>query len=205
MTFQTVVQTNLQKMGLYSGAIDGALGPKSYQGILADLSHHIPAERLPAFPTALSTALPAGGIDSPLRICHFLAQIAHESGGFQYWFELGNTAYFQKYEGRHDLGNIVSGDGYRFRGRGLIQLTGRSNYASYGAKLSLDLIGNPDLASTTEVAVELAVSFWNSHGLSAYADKDDIQTITHRINGGLTGLADRQLYLTKLKSLFGVA
>lgn len=148
---------------------------------------------------------PPAGIDTPIRQAHFLAQLAHESGGFIYDHELwGPTPAQKKYEGRKDLGNTVAGDGRRYAGRGYIQLTGRANYTTYGKALGLDLVGNPEIAATPEVAVRVAIEYWDSHHLNGFADKDDITTITRKINGGLNGLEDRKAYLVKAKKALGV-
>jgi putative chitinase len=140
------------------------------------------------------------GIDNHLREAHFLAQAAHESAGFrtlhEYW---GPTAAQKGYEGRKDLGNIKPGDGFKYRGRGIFQLTGRANYHVIGQKLELNLEGDPDLAANPDVATRIAGLYWQSRGLSALADHDDVLAITRKINGGLNGLADRRAYLIKAK------
>lgn len=130
--------------------------------------------------------------DNVERETHFLAQVAHESGAFQYVREIASGA---AYEGRADLGNTEPGDGTRFRGRGLIQITGRANYASCGAALGLDLLDNPVLLELPVNAARSAGWFWQSHGLNALADNGDARAITRRINGGLNGLQDRMSYL----------
>ncbi len=146
---------------------------------------------------AFDAHLHAAQIKPPLRLAHFVAQTAEETGGFQWMHELGGPDYFAKYDGRADLGNSAPGDGYRFRGRGLIMLTGRANYETYGAKLSLNLWGDPDLAMEPDAATQIAVAFWTDHGLNALADADDIEAITRRVNGGLTGLAMREAYYAR--------
>ncbi len=128
----------------------------------------------------------------------FLAQLAHESGGFRWDHELGNRAYFSRYDGRKDLGNSQPGDGYRFRGRGWIQLTGRSNYNTYGKKLGIDLMNNPDLATTKDVAAKIACQYWVDHNCNALADSGNFIAITKKINGGTNGLKDRQAWLAKI-------
>lgn len=138
-------------------------------------------------------------INTPLRVIHFLAQLAHESGGFKYLYELGNKAYFNKYEGRADLGNTQKGDGYKFRGRGLIQLTGRASYQAYKNYSGIDVINNPDQASTIKIALDIAGWFWKTKALNALADKNDIYSITKKINGGTNGLADRKAKLAYFK------
>ncbi len=138
-------------------------------------------------------------ITTALRIAHWMAQVAHETGGFQWLVELGGPEYFHKYDGRRDLGNTLPGDGYRFRGRGLIQLTGRANYTLYGKETGIDLLGDPDLAAEPANAVWTAVLYWDAHNLNQCADADDIVTITRRINGGLNGIDDRKAMLARAK------
>ena len=140
-------------------------------------------------------------INTPLRLAHFLAQIDHESGGFKYLTELGNKAYFDKYEGRKDLGNTEVGDGFRFRGRGYIQVTGRYNYLALSKDTGIDFVNNPDLLATEVNAILSACWFWSNKGLNALADKDDLIGITKRVNGGTNGLEDRRKKLAKWKQL----
>lgn len=146
---------------------------------------------------ALAAALSAGSITTPLRIAHFLAQIAHESDGFA---ALEEYASGSAYEGRADLGNTQAGDGPLFKGRSPIMLTGRANYRAAGADLGVDLEGSPQLAAKPDIALRIAVWFWNSRTLSPIADRDDLVTITRRINGGTNGLASRRAYLAKAKA-----
>ncbi|MGH9751314.1 MAG: glycoside hydrolase family 19 protein [Blastocatellia bacterium] len=138
-------------------------------------------------------------IDTPLRASAFLAQIAHESAELRFMEEIwGPTAQQKKYEPPSSvakaLGNTQKGDGFRYRGRGPIQVTGRANYKKYGDLLSVDLVRNPDLAATPQYAFSTAGLFWKLNGLNELADVQDFITITKRINGGLNGLADRQKY-----------
>ena len=137
-------------------------------------------------------------ISTPEREAMFLAQVAHESGGFHYVRELASGA---AYEGRADLGNTEAGDGVRFKGRGLIQITGRSNYDACGAALGVDLIGNPDLLAGTGLAARSAGWFWSTKHLNDLADKGDFLTVTKRINGGTTGYADRQAYYQRAQTV----
>jgi putative chitinase len=133
-----------------------------------------------------------------LRMCHFLAQAAHESAHFM---TLEEYASGLAYERRADLGNTQPGDGVRYKGRGIFQLTGRANYITYGKKLGLDLVNHPDLASTPEVSVRVALEYWKDKNLNALADADDIVSITRRINGGTNGLDERKAYLAKITKL----
>ena len=140
-------------------------------------------------------------INTPLRIAHFLAQLGHESGDLRYAEELADGS---AYEGRLDLGNTQPGDGPRFKGRGLIQLTGRANYTAYGTARSQDFVSEPNylkIATDAKLAVDVACWYWTRHGLNELADADDIKLITQKINGGYNGLADRQAHLQRAKCL----
>ena len=143
-------------------------------------------------------------INTPLRIAHFMAQLDHESGGFKYTKELGNNAYFDKYEGRKDLGNTQKGDGARFKGMGFIQVTGRANYTVLSKDTRIDFLNNPELLEQEANAMLSACWFWSKKGLNTFADKDDFLTITKRINGGTNGLEDRRRKLAKWKDLLSV-
>jgi putative chitinase len=138
------------------------------------------------------------GINSDLRACHFFAQAACESDDFHTLTEYASGA---AYEWRTDLGNVQAGDGVKFKGRGIFQLTGRANYTSMGKKLGIDLVGNPELAATPRYATITALEYWKNHNLNDVADGDDIVEITHRINGGENGLRERSNYLRMMKSL----
>ena len=105
------------------------------------------------------------------------------------------------YAGR--MGNLQDGDGYTYRGRGLIQITGREMYTKCGNALGIDLIDNPDLLLTPEYAALSAGWFWNKHGLNALADAQEYGTMTRRINGGTTGLDDRIVRITKALEVLG--
>ena len=132
------------------------------------------------------------GIDTPTRQAAFLAQIGHESGGLHWSVEIwGPTEAQRRYEGRRDLGNVQIGDGYRFRGRGLIQTTGRANYVATGKALGVDLIAKPELLALPELAARSAAWYWKSRNLNALADAGDFERITRKINGGLNGQAER--------------
>jgi putative chitinase len=137
------------------------------------------------------------------RVAAFIAQIGHESGQLKYVKEIwGPTAAQAKYEGRKDLGNTVAGDGSKYRGRGLIQITGRANYMACGEALGLDLIKQPELLEKPQHACMSAAWFWATKGLNTLADADQFDKITRRINGGQNGAADRQaLYARALKVL----
>ena len=140
----------------------------------------------------LNSLLPKFGIDNNVRLAAFLAQVGHESGQLRYNKEIwGPTAAQKGYEGRKDLGNIIAGDGVKFKGRGLIQITGRANYSNFGQTNGVDCINNPSLLEQPEYAVMTACWFWQKNNLNKYADSGDFKTLTKRINGGYNGLEDR--------------
>ena len=155
------------------------------------------------FVSALNTAMNHYQIVGLKRVAAFIAQIGHESGQLKYVKEIwGPTKAQIKYEGRADLGNTVAGDGSKFRGRGLIQITGRANYAECGEALGLDLFTQPELLEKPQYACMSAAWFWSSKGLNTLADAGKFDTITNRINGGQNGAADRRaLYARALKVL----
>jgi putative chitinase len=147
--------------------------------------------RAETFLAPLNAAMQEFGIDTPARQSAFLAQLAHESGSLRYVREIASGA---AYEGRADLGNVAAGDGVRFKGRGLIQITGRHNYWECAQALGLDLLENPELLETPENACRSAAWFWHSRNLSALADAGNFRLITRKINGGHNGMADREKY-----------
>lgn len=137
-----------------------------------------------------------GEVNTPLRFAAFLANVLHESGLFKYVHELASG---EAYEGRADLGNTQPGDGKRYKGRGLIQLTGRANYTSISKDWYGDdtLVKNPDLLATPENAVRGAYWFWNNKNLNKWADAGNFKEVVHRVNGGYNGIAERQAYYDK--------
>lgn len=148
----------------------------------------------------------SSGLQKPHRLAHFVAQIAHESGDFRYDHELwGPTPAQLGYEGRHDLGNTQPGDGYKFRGRTAMQLTGRTNYTRFytwcvakaftpPAPVFTQL---PDALTTDPWEGLVPIWFWESHDLNEYADANNIEMVTRRINGGLNGFGERVALFTR--------
>ena len=159
-------------------------------------------------------------INTPLRIAHFLAQAMHESGEFSIntenlnysapglmrtfprYFPDSHTAeqYARKpemianrvYSNRMGNGNEASGDGWRYRGRGIFQLTGKDNYTRYGNAIGIDLINDPEAAYDPVISLQVACEYWKSRNMNPDADHDDIVMITKKINGGTIGLDDRK-------------
>lgn len=174
----------------------------------------------------LNAAMALHGIDTTQRIAHFLAQLMHESGCLRLNVENLNYSvdgllkvfprYFRSraeaeacarkperignrvYGARMGNGPEASGDGYRYRGRGLIQLTGKDNYRAFAQWCGEDVVADPDRVAT-DLAVHSAVFFWERNNLNALADIDDLSAITRRINGGLNGFADRRELLEKAR------
>lgn len=153
----------------------------------------------------------SSGLQKPHRLAHFVAQITHESGDFRYDHELwGPTAAQLGYEGRHDLGNVSTGDGYKFRGRTAMQLTGRANYHRFydwcvakaftpPAPVFTEV---PDALTTDPWEGLVPIWFWESHDLNEYADANNIEMITHKINGGLNGFKERVALFTRTALVF---
>ena len=154
--------------------------------------------RLELFAEPLNAAMAEFEINNVARETMFLAQIAHESGGFRYVRELASG---EAYEGRNDLGNTEPGDGVRFKGRGLMHITGRANYAECGDALGLDLLSQPELLEEPLNACRSAAWFWDARDLNQRADLGDFRGITKRINGGLNGWHDRLSYLEKAQQV----
>lgn len=165
---------------------------------LTELCRFQKPQRLEQFVETLNAAMEEFEITTPKRQAAFLAQIAHESGGFRYVREIASG---DAYEGRADLGNTEPGDGRRFRGRGLIQITGRSNYRDCGSALGVDLVGSPELLEGHGLACRSAAWFWFTRGLNELADAENFRKITLRINGGLTHYSERVLLWARAKEI----
>ncbi|MGB3614658.1 MAG: glycoside hydrolase family 19 protein [Elainellaceae cyanobacterium] len=159
--------------------------------------------QLRKFVAPLNITMAEFGIDTPLRQAHFLAQLAHESGEFNFVEEISDGT---QYEGRLDLGNVVNGDGPRFKGRGLIQITGRANYTacSVGLALGNQLVERPTRLTEDELAARSAGWFWSVNRLNTLADTDNVVAVTRVINGGENGLADRSVKLANAKQAFRI-
>jgi predicted chitinase len=208
-------QIMLRDGGLDPGPIDGVIGPKTrvalaewaskvvtpaaggdWASIIRAICPHGRAEIVAGAAAAMPRMIEIASLTTPRRQSHFLSQIAHESDGMATTVEYASGA---AYEGRKDLGNTKPGDGMRFKGRGLIQLTGRANYMAYGFELGIDLVGKPELAAQFPAAALTAALYWRKRGINAPADRDDLEAVTRKINGGLNGIADRRAYLASAK------
>lgn len=158
-------------------------------------------ENCEKFAEPLTKAMEKYEIKTPRRQAAFLAQLAHESGSLRYVEEIASG---DAYEGRQDLGNIQPGDGKRFKGRGLIQITGRANYKEVSEELKYDFVTNPEALEKPGAASFSAAWFWFSRHLNRLADIDAFEKITRKINGGINGLADRLEHYERAKKALGV-
>lgn len=144
----------------------------------------------------LNIYMPKYGITTPSRVTAFLAQIGHESARLYHTEERASG---QAYEHRKSLGNNKPGDGVRYKGRGLIQITGKYNYTKLSEATGIDFLNNPTWLTEPEYAVMSACWFWQVNGLNELADKGNFKLITKRINGGYNGLEDREMLYDKAK------
>jgi len=170
------------------------------------------------------------GIDTPMKMAHFLAQTAHESGGFRlmeenlnyssdrlvavfpkYFRNVDARAYHRQpekianrvYANRMGNGDEETGDGYHFRGRGLIQLTGRNNYTMFAEDNNLELEDAVNFLTSPEGSVQSAAWFWDKANINPLAEDDNVVAVTKKINGGTNGLEERKKYTNKFKDLLG--
>ena len=180
-------------------------------------------------PKELIAVMPKYGIVTPIQKAHFLAQMAHETGGFQHFVENLNYSadrlrvifpkYFRDaklaatyvgkpqaianrvYANRYGNGSEQTGDGFKYRGRGFTHLTFRDNYAQASGNVFGDdrLVHEPDLAAKLPVAADIAGWYWRSRKCNAFADRDDLQGVTRAINGGMNGLEQRLVWLKQFK------
>jgi len=201
---------------------------ENFKAIIPDVNWSHASKYVPLF----DTVLPKYDINTPLRKAYFLAQVAHESGGFKFVTENLNysakalygvfrkyfpsleaaNSYARKpekiankvYANRMDNGSESSGDGWKYRGRGLIQLTGKSNYQALSDATGQDFISKPDKVSNPEWALASACWYWQKRNINKYADADDIHMVTKLINGGYNGLQNRQHFLDEFKKLYKI-
>lgn len=173
---------------------------------LKSVMPHLPLDKANLYLPHLNAAMEEAQINTKLRVAAFLAQIAEESYQLKYMQEeWGPTPQQLKYEPPSELatrlGNTQKGDGRAFAGAGPLQITGRANFASYGAALGLDLVNNPQLACMPEVGFRLAALYWTKHNLNELADVSEFRGITYKINGGYTNESARKQYYTKALSV----
>ena len=134
------------------------------------------------------------GFDTLRRLRYFWAQVGHESCGLTYTKEIASG---KAYEGRKDLGNVIAGDGVRYKGRGYLQITGRANYTLLQAETGIKCVDHPELLEQPKNAILSALWYWKKKNLNRYADKDAFTALTKAINGGTNGLSERLKWLGK--------
>lgn len=162
-----------------------------------------PTERVKEFVGTFNEWSEKFGINTPLRAAHYIAQVAHETLQLKLLEEIASG---KKYEGRLDLGNTKPGDGVRFKGRGYLQTTGRSNYQTYAQSgyCNGDLMAHPEWLAKSPGCQKASMFFWKKNGLNRWADNDDVRGVTKKINGGYNGLAQRMNFWRLAKTVLGV-
>ena len=220
------VQLRLRAKG-YVISLDGVIGPETYTALLAAVGKVPIAQMHRDLGRAAAVHFPAADITTPLRLAHCLAQSSVETRGFtrlvedmnyraerihEVWpkrfptvasavpFARNPEALANKvYGGR--LGNLSDGDGWKYRGRGTKQTTGRDNYAQVQLVTGLNVLADPDQLADPDKGLRAGCIYWEARGCNAIADRDDIEALTKRVNGGLTGLVDRKAALARAKSI----
>lgn len=204
-------QNKLLAAGFSPGPIDGDLGPKTFTALLNYAAGKTVGSLTVLLGRSMAVEFPKYEIVTDKRISYFIAQACIETGYFKYMSEVGSGKdanhdkyddYLQKYDFRKDLGNSHVGDGDRYRGRGLFQITGIFNYTLYGTRLGINLLANPEKVCDPEIATQTACLFWSSKKLNALADKDDYVGVTKKINGGRNALEERLKVTSKMISIF---
>jgi len=161
------------------------------------------SERVKEFVKSFNDYAETFGINTPMRVAHYIAQVAHETGQLKWLEEIASG---KQYEGRKDLGNVKPGDGMRFKGRGYLQCTGRANYQAYqdSGYCVGDLMGHPEWLAKQPGCQKASMWFWKRNNLNKYADADDCRGVTKKINGGYNGYSQRAYYTRVAKTVFGV-
>jgi putative chitinase len=223
------LQQRLADAGFYHKPVDGGLGPNTYAALFSYMARKDLGPRGLAIGTGCAANLPSAAITSELRLAHFLAQTATETQGYKNLEENLNYSAAQLmaiwpktfpsvqstkgfvmspeplalkvYSDRMGNGPASTGDGWDFRGRGLIQLTGRTNYTAREAESGVPLLTMPDLAADPGMSVRLACLFWTSRAINAAADADDLVKVRKLVNGGTNGLDDAKIHLARAKKV----
>jgi putative chitinase len=225
----TRLQQRLAAAGFYKSAVDGAIGRRTYAALFSCVARTDLGDKGLAIGEGCVAFMPAAGINTGLRLAHFIAQTATETGGFRVLEE--NLNYSAKrmmqvfpnrfpnlaataglannprafalkvYSNRLGNGPPATGDGFTFRGRGLIQLTGRSNYTSRAQETGLPLVAQPDIVADPKTSVQVACLYWTSRNINAAADRDDVTAVRKLVNGGTHGLPDTKTYLARAKAV----
>ena len=223
------IQQRLADAGWYHDPVDGGFGKRSFCALFSCVARRELGDRGLAIGAACVPAFRDAQLTTPLRIAHFISQTATETGAFKtlsedlnysakglmrVWpkrfptlaatdgFVMNAQALANKvYADRLGNGDAASGDGWKYRGRGLIQLTGRANYAQREAETAIPLVATPELASDPATSVKIACLYWAARGINAAADADDIKRVRKLVNGGDHGIDDAKLYLKRAKAM----
>lgn len=177
------------------------MGNKITPELLMGCSQYIDASRAKLYAPIIDACIKRFELDHCIsRLAMFLAQVIHESGHLRYTQEIASG---ERYEGRKDLGNIHPGDGVRYKGRGLIMVTGRANYKEMSVLMDVDLVNHPEMLEEPEMAVLSACHWWNKRRsrLNRLADIGDVEGVTRIINGGLNGIVERAKLYSKIDQL----
>jgi putative chitinase len=223
------LQQRLKDAGFFHADIGGHLGKITYSALLSYIAGKELGDKGLAIGEGCVAFLPAAGITTGLRLAHFLAQAATETGAFKSIEE--NLNYSAKnlmdvwpnrfpnlaataglvmnpkalalkvYSNRLGNGAPASGDGWIYRGRGLIQLTGRSNYTAREAETGIPLVAHPEFASDPKISVQIASLYWTSRNINPFADADDLTKVRKAVNGGKIGLDDAAKHLKRAKKI----
>ncbi|HEV7660318.1 MAG TPA: glycoside hydrolase family 19 protein [Allosphingosinicella sp.] len=223
------LQTRLAAAGFYKGIVDGLIGKRTYAALFGSVARTDLGDKGLAIGEGCVAFLPAASIDTGLRLAHFLAQTATETGGFHALEE--NLSYSAKrmmavfparfptlastaglvsnprafalkvYSNRLGNGAPATGDGFTYRGRGLIQLTGRANYEARAKETGLPLVDHPEIAADPKTSVQVASLYWTSRRINEPADADDVKEVRKRVNGGALGLDEAKDFLTRAKAM----
>jgi putative chitinase len=175
-----------------------------------DIEGLFPRAQDGVFTALRDVGVPLMDLTNEVRFCYAMANLAHESGGFQWLKEMGGDAYFTKlYEGRKDLGNTQPGDGARFCGRGIIQVTGRANYTACADYTAINCVTFPELLERPVEACQSAAWYWQTRkyknmSMNDWCDRRDFNRIVKMINGGTRGLSNRKKYLGLISKVMGV-
>lgn len=225
----TRLQQRLKDAGFYQFTVDGLIGRRTYAALFGYVAKTDLGDRGLAIGDGCVAAFATAGITTPLRLAHFLAQTATETGGFRSLEEnlnysaknlmavfpsrfptLESTKGFvmapqalanKVYSNRLGNGPPASNDGWNYRGRGLIQLTGRTNYSAREAETGIALTAHPELASDPKTSVQIAALYWTSRTINPDADRDDLKAVRKKVNGGTIGLDHAEIHLARAKKV----
>lgn len=196
------LQRRLLAQGYAIGAADGAFGPRTMAALLAHVAMR-PMADMQAIAEAMVKHIDRFGLrDTPARLANWIGQTCHETMQYQRLREIwGPTLAQRGYEGRTDLGNTQAGDGKRFMGRGLIQVTGRANYTEMAMRSGLPLVEQPELLEQPDAAVLVSAIWWTRRRLNALVDSGREDDVTRAINGGTNGISDRRARVARAKAM----